>query len=44
VRDQHDLGDHVGFTLTVGAGRADRVGEPLLTYQHVKDLDAGNDA
>jgi flavin reductase (DIM6/NTAB) family NADH-FMN oxidoreductase RutF len=44
VRDQHDLGDHVGFALTVGAGRADRAREPLLTYQQVKDLDAGNDA
>jgi flavin reductase (DIM6/NTAB) family NADH-FMN oxidoreductase RutF len=44
VLDRVDLGDHVGFVLAVDGGRAEHADVPLLTYQDVDDLEAGNDA
>jgi flavin reductase (DIM6/NTAB) family NADH-FMN oxidoreductase RutF len=43
VLERVDLGDHVGFLLEVDGGATPRSGEPLLTYQQVRDLDAGNE-
>jgi flavin reductase (DIM6/NTAB) family NADH-FMN oxidoreductase RutF len=42
ILDRVDLGDHVGFVLDIRSGRSTRSGEPLLSYQRVKDLDPGN--
>jgi flavin reductase (DIM6/NTAB) family NADH-FMN oxidoreductase RutF len=45
VIDRIDGGDHVGFLLDMlPGGRAERVDEPQLGYQDVRDLDPGHDA
>jgi flavin reductase (DIM6/NTAB) family NADH-FMN oxidoreductase RutF len=39
-----DLGDHVGFTIDVQFGRAERADEPYLGYAAVRGLNPGNPA
>jgi flavin reductase (DIM6/NTAB) family NADH-FMN oxidoreductase RutF len=44
IIERIDLGDHVGFVLAVGVGRAPRGNESSLGFAAVSDLSAGNPA
>jgi flavin reductase (DIM6/NTAB) family NADH-FMN oxidoreductase RutF len=44
IIDRVDLGDHVGFVLDITDGQARRTDEPWLSFEAVRDLDAGNPA
>ncbi len=41
---RHDLGDHTGLLVAPEAGWAPEERAPLLTFRHVRDLDAGHEA
>ena len=42
IVERVDFGDHVGYLLDVGEGRADRAGEPSLPYTSVRGLEPGH--
>jgi flavin reductase (DIM6/NTAB) family NADH-FMN oxidoreductase RutF len=44
IRNRVDLGDHVGYSLDVNAGKTSAAREPYLGYSSVRHLDAGNPA
>jgi flavin reductase (DIM6/NTAB) family NADH-FMN oxidoreductase RutF len=44
IVDRVDLGDHVGFVVSVGEGEASKTTLSTLGYASVRDLDAGKPA